>query len=79
MDRHALAAGDVADDLLAADRIAAAGAEHHQVVDAAHLDLLLAGAEHARRTTEAIPVSGVSFSCSCGTSFASTAFADSLP
>ena len=45
---HALAARDVADDLLAADRVAAAGAEHHQVVEAAHLDLLLAaGAEHA--------------------------------
>ena len=47
MDRHALAARDVADDLLAADRIAAARAEHHQVVEAADLDLFLAGAEHA--------------------------------
>ena len=46
--RHALAARDVADDLLAADRVAAARAEDQQVVDAAHLDLLLAaGAEHA--------------------------------
>src|SRR5262249_44011768 len=47
VDRHALAARDVADDLLAADRIAAAGAEHHQIVEAADLDLLFAGAEHA--------------------------------
>ena len=45
---HALAARDVADDLLAADRVAAAGAEHHQVVHAADLDLAVAaGAEHA--------------------------------
>src|SRR5262249_8757096 len=47
VDGHALAARDVADDLLAADRIAAARAEDHQVVEAADLDLLFAAAEHA--------------------------------
>ena len=35
VDRHALAAGDVADDLLAADRIAAPRAEDQHVVEAA--------------------------------------------
>ena len=52
MDRHALAARDVADDFLAANRVAAAGAEDHQVVEPAHLDLLVAGPEdspHDRR------------------------------
>ena len=47
MHRHALAARDVADDLLAANRVAAARAEHHQVVEAANLDLLFAGAKRA--------------------------------
>ena len=46
--RHALAAGDVAHDLLAANRITAAGAKHHQIVDAADLDLLFAGRCRAR-------------------------------
>ena len=57
VDRHALAARDVADDLLAADRIAAARAEHHQVVDARDLDLLFAAAEAraARRRRPALP------------------------
>ena len=49
VDRHALAARDVADDLLAANRIAALRAEHHDVVGAAHLDLVArrARAQHA--------------------------------
>src|SRR5450432_1207813 len=38
MHGHALAARDVADDGLAQDGVAALGAIHHQVVDAAHLD-----------------------------------------
>src|SRR6266508_970613 len=46
MNRDAFAAGDVADDLLAADRIAAPRAKDHQVVEAANLDLLFTGAEH---------------------------------
>ena len=46
MHRHALAARDVADDGLAADRIAALGAVDQQVVDALDLDdqVLIAGA-----------------------------------
>ena len=44
--RHALAAGDISDDFLAADRIAAPRQDHHQVVDPADLDLLFtAGAK----------------------------------
>src|SRR5688500_7671387 len=50
MHRHALAARDIADDLLAANRIAALGAEHHDVFRAAYLDLVRArgaGTQHA--------------------------------
>src|SRR4029077_1947825 len=39
VDRDALAAGDVANDFLASNGIAAARAKDHQVVDAADLDL----------------------------------------
>src|SRR5262245_7139818 len=46
VDRHALASRDVTDDLLAADGIAAAGPEDHEIVEPADLDLLLAGAKH---------------------------------
>jgi hypothetical protein len=45
---HALAAGDVADDLLAANRVAASGAKHHQIVDPVHRNLVIVGsAEYA--------------------------------
>src|SRR5262245_18028186 len=47
VDRYAFAARDVADDLLAANRVAAAGAKHHEIVHAAHLDLFLSRAEDA--------------------------------
>ena len=49
MHRHALAARDVADDLLAADRVAALRPEHHHIVGAAHLDAIgfRARAQHA--------------------------------
>src|SRR6185295_8190943 len=47
VDGHTFAPRDVADDFFAADRIAAARTEHHQVVEAVNLDLLFAGAEHA--------------------------------
>ena len=49
VDRDALAARDVADDLLAADRIAAARAEDHQVVEAADLDLVFRRCRSTRR------------------------------
>ena len=49
--RHTLAAGDVADDLLAANRVAALRAEHHHVVGAAHLDLV-AGAARAQHALD---------------------------
>jgi len=42
MDRNALAAGDVTDDLLATNRIAALRPENQHVVGATHLDLLVA-------------------------------------
>ena len=42
-----LPARDVADDLLAANRIAAPRPEDQHIVGAAHLDLLLAAAERA--------------------------------
>src|SRR5262249_1443936 len=47
VNRYPFATRDVADDFFAANRTAAPRAEHHQIVEAADLDLLLAGAEHA--------------------------------
>src|SRR5262245_59356456 len=47
VDRYAFAARDVADDLLAADRIAALRPEHQHVIGATDLDFLLARSECA--------------------------------
>src|ERR1051326_7099185 len=42
MDRHALAAGHIANDLFAVKRVTATRARHHQIVDAAHHDRIVA-------------------------------------
>ena len=81
--RHALAAGDVADDLLAADRVAAARARHHQVVGAAHRDAVggrRAGPQHAlhRRHHRVVRAPSPSARPS-GTSASSTCRAATLP
>ena len=47
MDRHTLAAGDVAHNLLAPDRVAAACPEHHQIVEALDLDRFFPPSEDA--------------------------------
>ena len=61
--RHALAARDVADDLLAADWIAALGPEDHHIVGAAHLDAIgLRPGRSTRLTADTTGCSGCSFS-----------------
>ena len=79
--RHALAAGDVADDPLAADRVAAARADHHQVVGAAHGDAVGGAAPASSRfTADTTGWSGAfSFSWPAGTSASSTWRAAILP
>ncbi len=68
VDRHALAAADVADDLLPANRVAAAGAHDQQIVDAAHLDLVLARPPQAARpsTPGRFPPAARAAACSGG-------------
>src|ERR1051325_4870236 len=58
MDRYALAAGHIADDLFAVKRVTATRARHHQIVDAAHHDRIVAQTNEPFDSADTAPISG---------------------